>query len=156
MQGLGDERMKQPGMFVATGSRDKTIRLWDAYSGQCLKVLIGHDNWIRALVFHPSGKYLLSASDDHTIRVWDLTNGGRTIKTIQAHDHFVTSMAWGRATVGAANGDAKSSAVNGASDVKRKINVLATGSVDLTIRVSQRQARARVLTDPPFEQIWAP
>lgn len=130
--------MKQPGMFVATGSRDKTIRIWDAYSGQCLKVFTGHDNWIRALVFHPSGKYLLSASDDHTIRVWDLTNGGRTIKTIQAHDHFVTSMAWGRATIGAKtmNGDAKAGSANGATEVKRRINVLATGSVDLTIRVS--------------------
>lgn len=28
-------------MFVATGSRDKTIRIWDATTGQCLKVLVG-------------------------------------------------------------------------------------------------------------------
>jgi WD40 repeat protein len=36
---------------------------------------VGHDNWIRALVFHPSGKYLLSASDDKTIKVWELNTG---------------------------------------------------------------------------------
>lgn len=35
-----DERAKQPGCFVATGSRDKTIRIWDGLSGQCLKVLV--------------------------------------------------------------------------------------------------------------------
>ena len=55
----------------------------------------GHDNWVRALVFHPSGKYLLSASDDGTIRVWELATG-RCVKTVQAHSHFVTCLAWGR------------------------------------------------------------
>ncbi|KAL1836635.1 hypothetical protein VTJ49DRAFT_4832 [Mycothermus thermophilus] len=35
--------------FMATGSRDKTIRLWDA-RGTCIKVLVGHDNWIRCVI----------------------------------------------------------------------------------------------------------
>lgn len=52
---------------------------------------IGHDNWVRGLVFHPSGKYLLSASDDKTIRVWDIKNR-RNNKTLESHQHFVTSL----------------------------------------------------------------
>lgn len=52
---------------------------------------IGHDNWVRGLVFHPSGKYLLSASDDKTIRVWDIKNQ-RNNKTLESHQHFVTSL----------------------------------------------------------------
>lgn len=36
----GDPRSKSPGCFVATGSRDKTVRLWDAQTGQCLKVFV--------------------------------------------------------------------------------------------------------------------
>lgn len=35
-----DERAKQPGCFVATGSRDKTIRIWDGLTGQCVKILV--------------------------------------------------------------------------------------------------------------------
>jgi platelet-activating factor acetylhydrolase IB subunit alpha len=38
--------------FMATGSRDKTIKLWNAQSN-CLETLVGHDNWVKALVFHP-------------------------------------------------------------------------------------------------------
>ncbi|OWZ67725.1 nuclear distribution protein PAC1 [Cryptococcus neoformans] len=141
----GDTRAKSPGVYVATGSRDKTVKLWDALSGQCLRTFIGHDNWIRALVFHPTGKYLLSASDDKTIKVWDLANG-RCTKTIEAHSHFVTCMAWGRAVVGGAGagagggggGEGNKGGVNGeasASKESRRINVLATGSVDQTIKV---------------------
>lgn len=111
---------------------------------------IGHDNWIRALVFHPSGKYLLSASDDKTIKVWDLQNG-RCTKTVDAHDKFVTCMTWGRAIMSAGGGDK----VNGdkAADPKR-INVLATGSVDQSVKVSgpfQTSCDARLMV-----QIWTP
>ena len=51
----------------------------------------GHDNWVRGLLFHPGGKYLLSCSDDKTLRVWDIKNK-RNTKTIEAHSHFCTSL----------------------------------------------------------------
>ncbi|KAK3315358.1 nuclear distribution protein nudF [Apodospora peruviana] len=80
--------------FMATGSRDKTIRLWSA-RGTCVMTLVGHDNWVRALVFHPGGKYLLSASDDKTVRCWDLSQEGRCVKIIkEPHERFVTALRW--------------------------------------------------------------
>lgn len=54
-------------------------------------MLNGHDNWVRGIVFHPGGKYLISASDDRTIRCWDIRNK-RCLKTINAHQHFCTSV----------------------------------------------------------------
>jgi platelet-activating factor acetylhydrolase IB subunit alpha len=100
----------------------------------------GHDNWIRALVFHPCGKYLLSASDDKTIKVWDLQNG-RCTKTVDAHDKFVTCMSWGRAAMsGGAGGDK----VNGDKGEVKLVNVLATGSVDQSVKVSYWSRLARV------------
>lgn len=92
----------------------------------------GHDNWIRALAFHPSGKYLLSASDDKTVRVWELSTG-RCMKTVDAHNHFVTTLAWGRqstsgAPVNGTNGDVT-------VEAEKLVNVIATGSVDQTIKI---------------------
>lgn len=88
---------------------------------------------MRALVFHPTGKFLLSASDDYTIRVWELTTG-RCMKTVQAHGHFVTCLSWGpqsnsQGADGAkANGDAK-------VEPDKFVNVVASGSVDQTIKI---------------------
>jgi len=80
------------GVFLASGSRDKTIKIWETATGQCIMTLIGHDNWVRGLQWHPEGKYLLSVSDDKTMRVWDLKQG-RSIKTINdAHSHFVSCL----------------------------------------------------------------
>jgi len=58
--------------YLASGSRDRTVRLWDAVSGQCLSTFAAHENWVRCVLFHPSGKFILSCSDDKTIRVMDI------------------------------------------------------------------------------------
>ncbi|KAG8908519.1 protein with putative role during mitosis [Tulasnella sp. 403] len=128
------DRNKTPGLYIATGARDKIIKLWDVTTGQVLRNLAGHTNWVRALVFHPTGKFLLSAADDYSIRVWDLKTGRCTKVVDSAHSHFVGTMSWGRASASSgviADGTMKSND----DGVERKINVLATGSVDLTIKI---------------------
>ncbi|KAF2001991.1 nuclear distribution protein PAC1 [Amniculicola lignicola CBS 123094] len=131
--------------FVATGSRDKTIKLWDG-RGTLIKTLAGHDNWLRGLVFHPGGKFLLSVSDDKTIRCWDLTQEGRCVKTVEdAHDRFVSCIRWAPNVVKdvpASNGDANGALTNGAAKKKEEEAakqgircVIATGSVDLSVRI---------------------
>ncbi|OCH86891.1 dynein regulator [Obba rivulosa] len=136
LAGIPDtDRSRRPGAYAATGSRDKTIKIWDTQSGQLLRSLAGHDNWVRALVFHPTGKFLLSASDDHTIRVWELATG-RCVKTIQAHGHFVTCLAWGRTAPTQRALDAKpNGGADGKASEEKFVNVVASGSVDQTIKI---------------------
>lgn len=103
-----------------------------------LKTLLGHDNWVRALAFHPAGKYLLSVSDDKTIRCWDLTQDGRCVKTVEdAHAHFVSCLRWAPPAKESANGDGKTNGVGGKKEEKAVgvRCVIATGSVDMSVRV---------------------
>ncbi|KAL5340695.1 WD40-repeat-containing domain protein [Aspergillus crustosus] len=125
--------------FIATGARDKTIKLWEA-RGRLIKTLVGHDNWVRGLLFHPGGKYLLSVADDKTIRCWDLSQEGRLVKTIASvHDHFISCLRWAPSPSSSDSTDAATEKTDGAKKdalVKPSFRcVIATGSADSCVRV---------------------
>ncbi|KAL4933566.1 WD40 repeat domain-containing protein [Aspergillus undulatus] len=124
--------------FIATGARDKTIKIWEA-RGRLIKTIIGHDNWIRGLLFHPGGKYLFSVSDDKTLRCWDLTQECRQVKVIDdAHGHFVSCIRWAPSP-NSDNADPNGAQADGAPKKdggKPSFRcVIATGSADSCVRV---------------------
>ena len=64
------------GSRIVSGSDDKTIRLWDADSGQPLgEPLRGHESFVTVVAFSPDGSRIISGSNDGTIRLWDLASG---------------------------------------------------------------------------------
>src|SRR6185436_3735444 len=58
------------GRRLASGSADKTIRVWDVATGQDLAGLQGHSDAVLGVAFHPDGRPLTSISLHKTIRVW--------------------------------------------------------------------------------------
>ena len=79
---------------LASASRDRTVRLWSVSAGgSCLATFGGHENWVRGVVLHPTGDFVISCGDDRTVRVFDV-KGSRCLRTIEdAHPHFVTCLA---------------------------------------------------------------
>ncbi len=67
------------GKTVATASKDRTVRLWDAETAKELSALAGHTDEVSSVSFSPNGKMLASSGDDATIRIWDV----ETRKTIR-------------------------------------------------------------------------
>jgi WD40 repeat protein len=54
---------------IASGSNDKTVRVWDAETGACLRVLEGHAAAVFSTAFSPNGMQLVSGGWDQTVRV---------------------------------------------------------------------------------------
>ncbi|WP_437785946.1 pentapeptide repeat-containing protein [Sorangium sp. So ce1097] len=60
------------GETLATGSFERTIRVWRTRTGATLGVLEGHEGGVWSVAFSPDGATLASGSDDHTVRLWSV------------------------------------------------------------------------------------
>jgi WD40 repeat protein len=63
------------GKYLASGSHDHTVCIWDLDSGRCLHTLEGHKDTVHALAFSPTGDRLATVSPDGTGRVWSVQTG---------------------------------------------------------------------------------
>ena len=62
------------GRFVATGSYDKTAKVWrmspDGAAATCVATLAGHSSSVNSVAFDPTGRSVATGSDDNTAKVW--------------------------------------------------------------------------------------
>ncbi|GAA5986790.1 hypothetical protein JCM11641_004792 [Rhodosporidiobolus odoratus] len=98
------------GKFLAAGSLDTVVRIWDAETGQLLDKLKGHKDSVYSVAFSPDGKFLVSGSLDKTLKMFDVGSlkaalaaggkdapvgeGGKTtcLTTLQGHKDYVLSV----------------------------------------------------------------
>ncbi|MDE0636617.1 MAG: dockerin type I domain-containing protein [Candidatus Poribacteria bacterium] len=81
------------GQMLASGSWDKTIRLWDLHTQQLETTLIGHRAAITHIAFSPNGETLASGAGDETIRLWNPHNG-KQVKKLTEDDNWIIPVAF--------------------------------------------------------------
>ena len=74
-----------------TGSSDKTVRMWDIQTGECVYVLLGHKGPVHTLAMSPDGRFCASAGQDTSILLWDLATGN-LLRTLSGHEGIVWSL----------------------------------------------------------------
>lgn len=79
------------GELIASGSADKTVKIWDLATGNLLHSLSGHANWVRGVAFSMDGKTLVSCSADKTIKIWNAI-AGNLIQTLVGHANGVSAV----------------------------------------------------------------
>ena len=113
--------------YIATGSSDNSVRLWDVQSGNTVRVFPGHTGAVHALAFSPDGRSLASAGEDGVVMHWDISSGKR-IKRLAGHRGCVQSLSF---------------SVDNA--------MLASGAMDNTVRLWDVH-RSGVREDKPAEE----
>jgi WD40 repeat protein len=86
------------GQYVASGSGDETVQIWDFARGKNILTYCGHrhkvgQGLVQAIMWSPDGKYLVSGSWDKTVRIWDAYTG-HTISTFRSYYEVVEAVAW--------------------------------------------------------------
>ena len=82
------------GRYLASGSADKTIKIWDTKTGTELSTLTGHSEAVNSVAYSPDGRYLASASSDETIKIWDVKNNKELNTFIYNYSKTITGVGY--------------------------------------------------------------
>ena len=84
------------GLYLASGSVDRTVRIWDIVSGPESVVqasLQAHTDVVTSAVLSTDGTFIVSSSHDFSIRVWDTINGEMKLPPMVGHQGWVFAVA---------------------------------------------------------------
>ena len=82
------------GTKIASGSGDKTLKIWNAKTGKCDSTLSGHNDPVWSVCFSPCGtkivsggglKKLSGGNGDFSIRIWDAETGSQIGSPLTGH-----------------------------------------------------------------------
>jgi WD40 repeat protein/serine/threonine protein kinase len=90
---VGSVAFSLDGRRLASGSRDKTVKIWDSATGKELLSLKGHTEAVMSVAFSPNGQRLASGSWDKTVKIWDSVIG-KELLSLKGHTGIVLSVAF--------------------------------------------------------------
>ena len=77
---------------VVSGSADNTLRVWDLRSGETIRTLEGHTNYVLGVSWKSDGETIDSSSADHTIKLWEAETGDQRRTISQQLTKHVTAV----------------------------------------------------------------
>lgn len=76
------------GQHFVSSSNDKTIKLWNAKTGECIRTFSGHSDLVRGLAYDEKSRRIVSAGYDRTTRAWD-ADTGELVHKYNSHSSLV-------------------------------------------------------------------
>lgn len=79
--------------WLASGSQDSTVKIWELSTGRLLRTLYGHSGKINAIAISRDGQWLASAGEDRLVRLWSTTSGSAAF-VFTGHSESPTAVAF--------------------------------------------------------------
>ncbi len=92
LKDLAHVAISPSGKIIAAGFENGKIQLFDAETGEGIRALIGHQQYITTLAFSSDGRTLASGSFDEAVWLWDVATGTeiRSLKQSRSVPNSVT------------------------------------------------------------------
>jgi hypothetical protein len=74
------------GTLAVSGSKDRTLRVWDLETGKLAGVMSGHQAEVRAVAITPDGTLVFSGSNDGSLRLWSRVDTAAVSTVLSQHE----------------------------------------------------------------------
>jgi U3 small nucleolar RNA-associated protein 13 len=91
-RGVWTVRFSKAERVLATGSGDKTIRLWNLDDFSCVKTFEGHTNSVLRVDFLNAGMQMVSTASDGLVKVWNVRDE-ECVTTLDGHEDKIWALA---------------------------------------------------------------
>lgn len=81
------------GQWIASGSSDKTVKVWEMPGGKLIGTLRGQEHAINGVAVSSDNKWIASAGNDGTVRLWDVRTG-KQHGALQGHGYSLFAVAF--------------------------------------------------------------
>ncbi|KIR56075.1 U3 small nucleolar RNA-associated protein 13 [Cryptococcus gattii Ru294] len=91
-RGVWTVRFSRNDKVVASGSADRTVKLWSLDDFTCLKTFEGHTNSVLRVDFLSHGQQLVTSASDGLVKLWNIKEE-ECIKTLDNHEDKIWALA---------------------------------------------------------------